>query len=178
MEQRDNKKVFNRRRDERPRREESEFDKKLVSVRRVTKVVKGGRTMRFSAVVVVGDKKGSIGIGMGKAKEVPLAIEKATANGRKNMKKVNVVNGTIPHEIVASFGASKIILLPAKEGTGVIAGGSARSVIELAGIRNIVTKNHGSSNKTNCVKATLKGLLSLRTKEEIAALRGKSVEEI
>ncbi|MFA6860085.1 MAG: 30S ribosomal protein S5 [Clostridia bacterium] len=178
MENREEKKPFNRKRDDRPRREESDIDKKLVSLRRVTKVVKGGRTMKFSAVVVVGDKKGSIGIGMGKAKEVPLAIEKATTNGRKNMQKVNVVNGTIPHETTAAYGASKIILLPAKEGTGVIAGGSARSVIELAGIKNIVTKIHGSSNKTNCVKATLKGLLSLRTKEQIAALRGKSVEEI
>lgn len=178
MEQKEDKKVFNKRREDRPRREESDIDKRLVSVRRVTKVVKGGRTMRFSAVVVVGDKKGSIGIGIGKAKEVPLAIEKATANGRKNMQKVNVVNGTIPHETVANFGASKIILIPAKEGTGVIAGGSARSVIELAGIHNIVTKIHGSSNKVNCVKATLKALLSIRTKEEIAALRGKTVEEI
>lgn len=178
MEQRDDKKTFNKNRNDRPRREESDIDKKLISVRRVTKVVKGGRTMRFSAVVVVGDKKSSIGIGMGKAKEVPLAIEKATANARKNMQKVSVVNGTIPHETVANYGASKIILLPAKEGTGVIAGGSARAVIELAGIHNIVTKIHGSTNKTNCVKATLKGLLSLRTKEEVAALRGKSVEEM
>lgn len=160
------------------RREESEFDKILVSVRRVTKVVKGGRTMRFSAMVVVGDRKGSIGIGNGKAAEVPTAIDKATTAAKRNMKKVSLVNGTIPHEIEGKFGTSKILMLPAKEGSGVIAGGSARAVLDLAGVKDIVTKIHGSTNKINCVRATLNGLLALKTKEQIAAKRGLSVEEI
>lgn len=163
---------------DRPRREESEFDKKLVSVRRVTKVVKGGRTMRFSALVVMGDGKGSVGLGLGKANEVPSAIEKATVAAKRNMKKVAIVNGTIPHEIVGKYGSSNILMLPAKEGTGVIAGGSARAILELAGIKNIVTKFHGSTNKINCVKATFNGLISLRTREEIALRRGKQPEEI
>lgn len=160
------------------RREESEFDKSLVSVRRVTKVVKGGRTMRFSALVIVGDRKGNIGIGTGKASEVPPAIDKATQAAKKNLKHISIVNGTIPHEIVGKFGTSKILLLPAKEGTGVIAGGSARAVLELAGIKDIVTKIHGSTNKINAVKATINGLTSLKTKEEIAERRGLSVDEI
>lgn len=163
---------------DRQKRDESEFDKALVSVRRVTKVVKGGRTMRFSAVVVVGDRKGSIGMGTGKANEVPAAIEKATQRARKAMKKVNVVGNTIPHEITGKFGTSKVLMLPAKEGCGVIAGGSARAVIELAGIKDIVTKIHGSTNKINCVRATMNGLFALRTAEQVAALRGKTVEEI
>ncbi len=161
-----------------PRREDDGFEKKLVCVRRVTKVVKGGRTLRFSAVVVVGDGKGSVGIGVGKSQEVPNAIDKATAQAKKNMNKIRVVDGTIPHEIIGKFGATKIILLPAKPGTGVIAGGSARSVLELAGIKDIVTKIHGSTNKLNCVKATMQGLCALKTREEIAARRGKSVDEI
>ena len=161
-----------------PRREESDMDKKVVSVRRVTKVVKGGRTLRFSALVVVGDKKGKVGIGMGKAKEVSLAIEKATTVAKKNMQPISMVNGTIPHEVTGKFSTTNILMLPAKEGTGVIAGGAARSVLELAGITNIVTKIHGSTNKINCVQATLNGLLSVRTKEEVARRRGKSVDEI
>lgn len=161
-----------------PRREASEFDKQVVSVRRVTKVVKGGRTLRFSALVVVGDRKGRVGLGMGKSKDVTSAIEKATTDAKRNVKNIPIVNGTIPHETIGKFSATNILLLPAPEGTGVIAGGSARAVIELAGIKNIVTKKHGSSNKINCVKATMNGLLSLKTKEEIARRRGKSVEEI
>ena len=161
-----------------PRREESDIDKKVVSVRRVTKVVKGGRTLRFSALVVVGDKKGKVGIGLGKAKEVSLAIEKATTAAKKNMKPVAVVEGSIPHEVIGKFSTTRILMLPASEGTGVIAGGAARSVIELAGISNIVTKIHGSTNNVNVVKATLQGLLSVKTKEEIARRRGKTVEEI
>ena len=164
-------------RENRPR-EASEFDKRVVEVRRVTKVVKGGRTLRFSALVVVGDKKGRVGLGIGKSKDVSSAIEKATTIAKRNMKNIPIVNGTIPHETIGKFSSSNIILLPAPEGTGVIAGGSARAVIELAGIKNIVTKKHGSSNKINCVKATMEGLLSLKTKEEIARRRGKSVEEI
>ena len=160
------------------KREENEFDKALVSVRRVTKVVKGGRTMRFSALVVVGDRKGTVGIGTGRAKEVPSAIDKATIQAKNNLKKINVINGTIPHDIVGKYGTSKVLMLPAKQGSGVIAGGSARAVLELAGIKDIVTKIHGSTNKINCVKATIRGLLSLRTKEGVALARGKSVEEI
>ncbi len=160
------------------RREESDMDKKVVSVRRVTKVVKGGRTLRFSALVVVGDKKGKVGIGMGKAKEVSQAIEKATTIAKKNMKPISMVNGTIPHEVNGKFSTTNILMLPAKTGTGVIAGGAARSVIELAGITDIVTKIHGSTNKINCVQATLNGLLSVKTKEEIAARRGKNPDEI
>ncbi len=166
----------NRRRE--PRREESDIEKSLVCVRRVTKVVKGGRTMRFSALVVVGDKKGSVGLGIGKAGEVPNAIEKATQNAKKNMKKINILGNTIPHEAEGKFGTSRVLLLPAKEGTGVIAGGSCRSVIELAGIKDIVTKIHGSTNKINCVKATVNGLTSIMTKEQIAARRGVSVESL
>lgn len=161
-----------------PKREEEGFDKKLVCVRRVTKVVKGGRTLRFSALVVVGDGKNGVGIGIGKSQEVPSAIDKATATAKKNMNKIRVVDGTIPHEIIGKFGSTKILMLPAKPGTGVIAGGAARAVLELAGIKDIVTKIHGSSNKINCVKATMNGLIALRTREEIAARRGKSPEEI
>lgn len=166
------------RRDRAPKKEVSEFDKKVVSVRRVTKVVKGGRTLRFSALVVVGDRKGRVGLGIGKSKEVSSAIEKATTIAKKNMKLIPIVNDTIPHEIIGKFSATSILMLPAPDGTGVIAGGSARAVIELAGIKNIVTKRHGSSNKINCVKATMEGLLNLKTKEEIARRRGKSVDEI
>ena len=159
------------------RREDSEFDKKLVEVRRVAKTVKGGRTMRFSALVVVGNKKGSVGIGMGKAGEVPEAIEKATAEAKKNLISVPIVGTTIPHNIIGKFSTSSVLLLPAPEGTGVIAGGSARAVVELAGIKDIVTKLHGSNNKINCVKATIEGLKALRTVEQVAALRGKNVED-
>ena len=166
------------RRERAPRREASEFDKQVVQVRRVQKVVKGGRTLRFSALVVVGDRKGRVGIGIGKSKEVSAAIEKATTVAKKNIVNIPIVNDTIPHNTTGKFSATSILLLPAPEGTGVIAGGSARAVIELAGIKNIVTKRHGSSNKMNCVKATMDGLLSLKTKEEIARRRGKAVEEI
>ena len=168
----------NDRKERAPRKEASDLDKKVVCVRRVTKVVKGGRTLRFSALVVVGDKKGKVGLGIGKSKDVSSAIEKATTIARRNMKLIPMVDGSIPHETTGKFSATNILLLPAPEGTGVIAGGSARAVIELAGIRNIVTKKHGSSNKINVVKATMAGLLSLKTKEEIARRRGKSVEEI
>lgn len=165
-------------REERTRREDEGIDKNLVAVRRVTKVVKGGRTLRFSAVVVVGDRKGNVGMGIGKAKEVPLAIDKATMAAKKDMKPVNLVDGTIPHEIIGKYGTSRIHLIPAKQGSGIIAGGGARAVLELAGVKDIVTKIHGSTNKINSVRATLNGLRAVRTKEQIAALRGKSVEEI
>ena len=165
-------------REERVKREDDGIEKNLVAVRRVTKVVKGGRTMRFSALVVVGDKKGNVGLGIGKAGEVPAAIDKATAFAKKHMVNVAIVDGTIPHEIIGKYGTSKVHLFPAKPGTGVIAGGSARSVLELAGVKDVVTKIHGSTNKINCVKATLRGLAEIRTKEQIAAMRGIPVEEI
>ncbi len=160
------------------RREDSEFDKKLVEIRRVAKVVKGGRTLRFSALVVVGNRKGLVGVGIGKSAEVPEAIENATAAAKKNLISVPIVGTTIPHSITGKYGSSSVLMLPAKEGTGVIAGGSARAVIELAGIKDITTKKHGSNNKINGVKATLEGLKALRTREQIAALRGKAPEEI
>lgn len=160
------------------RREDSEFDKKLVEVRRVAKVVKGGRTMRFSALVVVGNKNGLVGLGIGKSGEVSEAVEKATADAKKNLISVPIVGTTIPHEIIGRFGASSVHMFPAPEGTGVIAGGSARAVVELAGIKDIVTKAHGSNNKINGVRATIEGLKQLRTREEVAALRGKAPEEI
>jgi small subunit ribosomal protein S5 len=177
MMEKQNEKFRNPNRD-RTRREDSDIDKTLVSVRRVTKVVKGGRTMRFSALVVVGDKKGMVGIATAKAAEVPAAVEKATQKAKKQMKPVHIINGTIPHETIGKFSTSKILMFPAKEGTGVIAGGSARAVLELAGFSDIVTKVHGSSNKINVVKATLNGLLSIKTREEVAAKRGKTTEEI
>ena len=158
--------------------EKDEFDKKLLEVRRVTKVVKGGRTMRFSALVVVGDKKGRVGIGTAKASEVPMAVEKATKAAKKNLVTVPVVNGTVPYEAVGKFSTTRVIILPSKAGTGVIAGGAARSVFELAGYTDITSKIHGSTNKINTVRATLNALKDMRTAEQIAMLRGKSVEEL
>lgn len=163
---------------ERPVKIDDGLDKRLVSVRRVTKVVKGGRTMRFSALVVIGDGKGNVGMGIGKAGEVPIAIDKATVVAKKNMKKVSIVEGTIPHQTEGKFGTTSILMLPAEQGHGVIAGGAARAVLEVAGVKDIVTKIHGSTNGINVVKATMKGLLSLKTREEIAARRGKKPEEI
>ena len=176
----DAKKFAGRERSKAPasRREESEFDKKLVDVRRVAKVVTGGRTLRFSALVVVGNKKGQVGIGIGKAAEVPEAIEKATDKAKRSLIEVPIAGRTIPHEVTGHHGSSKVIMMPSKEGNGVIAGGAARAVLELSGIKDITAKIHGSSNKINCVRATIKGLNALRTKEQIAALRGKTAEEI
>lgn len=162
-----------------PRMEEKdEFDKKLLEVRRVTKVVKGGRTMRFSALVVVGDKKGRVGMGTAKASEVPMAVEKATKAAKKNLVTVPVVDGTVPYEAIGKFSTTRVIILPSKAGTGVIAGGAARSVFELAGYTDITSKIHGSTNKINTVRATLNALKDMRTAEQIAMLRGKSVEEL
>ena len=158
--------------------EKDEFDTKLLEVRRVTKVVKGGRTMRFSALVVVGDKKGRVGMGTAKASEVPMAVEKATKAAKKNLVTVPVVNGTVPYEAIGKFSTTRIIILPSKPGTGVIAGGAARSVFELAGYTDITSKIHGSTNKINTVRATLNALKDMRTAEQIAMLRGKSVEEL
>lgn len=168
----------NRPRQNRDNKEDDGLIKKLVKVNRVTKVVKGGRTMRFSALVVVGDGKGKVGVGMGKASEVPQAIEKANQQAKRNMVSVPIVGTTIPHETIGKFSRGSVLLLPAQEGTGVIAGGSVRSVLEVCGIKDIRTKSYGSSNATNCVKATIEGLKSLRTVEKVAALRGKTVEEI
>jgi len=158
--------------------EKDEFDKKLLEVRRVTKVVKGGRTMRFAALVVVGDKKGRVGMGTAKASEVPMAVEKATKAAKKNLITVPVVNGTVPYETIGKFSTTRIIILPSKAGTGVIAGGAARSVFELAGYTDITSKIHGSTNKINTVRATLNALKNMRTAEQVAMLRGKSVEEL
>ena len=151
---------------------------RLVGVNRITKVVKGGRNMRFAALVVVGDGKGSVGIGAGKATEVPEAIKKAEQIARRNMIKVSIGESTIPHEVTGKFGKSIVMLMPAPEGRGVIAGSSVRAVVELAGIKNITTKSYGSRNPINTVKATFEGLKALRSPEKIAALRGLSVEEI
>ena len=163
---------------ERDTREDDGLIKKLVAVNRVTKVVKGGRTMRFSALCVVGDGKGSVGIGMAKAAEVPQAIEKAQLRAKRAMVKIDLVDTTIPHETIGTFGRGKVLLMPAETGTGVIAGGPVRNVLEAVGIKDIRTKSYGSNNPINCVKATFNGLVSLRSKEHIAQLRGKSVEEI
>ena len=152
--------------------------KKLITVNRVTKVVKGGRKMRFAALVVIGDGAGKVGCGMGKANEVPEAIEKATAQAKKSMRPVALLGNTIPHEVVAKFGRGSVLLLPAEEGTGVIAGGPVRAVMEAVGITNIRTKSHGTNNPINMVKAVIAGLNELRTAEQVAALRGKTVEEI
>ncbi len=151
---------------------------KLVDVNRITKVVSGGRNLRFSALVVAGDMSGKVGIGSGKATEVPSAIDKATASAKKNMIKIPLEATTIPHEVIGKFNTSIVKLMPSKEGTGIIAGASVRPVVELCGIKDITAKVYGSRNKINCVKAALEGLKQLRTKEEIAALRGKTVEEI
>ena len=156
----------------------SELKEKVVAINRVAKVVKGGRTFRFSAVVVVGDGNGHIGVGNGKASEVPDAIKKAIEEAKKNLVEVPVVGTTIPHEYVGKFGSASVILKPAAEGTGVIAGGPARSILELAGIKNIRTKSLGSNNKQNVVLATISGLSQIKAPEEVAKNRGKSVEEV
>lgn len=162
-----------------PREEvKDEFEKKMLDIRRVTKVVKGGRTMRFSALVVVGDKKGRVGMGLGKAKEVPQAIEKATKVAKKNLITVPVINGSIPHETIGKFAKTSVKMLPSKKGSGLIAGGAARTVFDVAGYTDITAKIYGSTDKINVVRATLNGLKSLRTKEQVALLRGLPVEEI
>lgn len=157
---------------------ESELKERVVSINRVTKVVKGGRNFRFSALVVVGDEAGNVGVGMAKALEVPEAIRKAIQDARKNMISVPLVGTTIPHEVLGVFGAGKVLLKPSKEGTGVIASGAVRAVCELAGIRDIRTKRLGTSNPRNVVNATMEALKDLKRVEDVARLRGKTVEEI
>ena len=155
-----------------------DLKERLVSINRVAKVVKGGRNFRFSALMVVGDENGHVGVGMGKAAEIPEAIRKGIDAAKKNMHNIPMNGTTIPHEVVGEFGTGKVKLLPAPEGTGVIAGGPVRAVIEAVGIKDVVTKSIGSNNKINMVKATLEGLKQLRSAEEVARLRGKTVEEI
>ena len=156
----------------------SEFKEKLVAVNRVSKTVKGGRNMRFSALMVVGDEKGRIGCGMGKAVEIPEAIRKGTEDAKKNMVTVSLVGTTIPHEVTGVYGTGRVLLMPAPEGTGLIAGGPVRQVLEAAGVKNIRTKSIGSNNPINMVKATMEGLKQLRNAEQIAKLRGKTVEDV
>ena len=159
-------------------REQSEYVEKLVALNRVSKTVKGGRVMKFAALMVVGDEKGNVGYGTGKAAEVPEAIRKGIEDAKKNMVKVSIAGTSIPHEIIGEFGAGRVMLKPAAPGTGIIAGGPVRAVMEAAGIRDIRAKCLRSNNPQNVVAATFEGLKALRTPAEVAKTRGKSVEEI
>lgn len=162
----------------RPRREAKEFEERVVTINRITKVVKGGRKMRFAALVVIGDKKGRVGFGTGKANEVPDAIRKAIEDAKRNLVTVPMVNGTITHEIDGIFKSGHVFLRPASKGTGIIAGGPVRAVVELAGYTDILSKSLGSRTPINMVRATVEGLKSMKTVEEVAKLRDKSVQEI
>ena len=158
--------------------DELKLEERVVAINRVAKVVKGGRNFRFSALVVVGDKNGYVGVGTGKALEVPEAIRKAVQDARKHIVKVNLLGTSIPHQVVGIFGAGRVFLKPAREGTGVIAGGAVRAVLELAGISDIRTKNLGTNNPRNIVNATMDALRQLKTAQSVAKLRNKSVDEI
>lgn len=158
--------------------EDSEFEDKVIHINRCAKVVKGGRRFSFAAIVVVGDKKGQVGIGLGKAGEVPEAIKKAGKQAKKNLMKVPLDGNTIPHEVIGHFGASEVLMKPAPEGTGIIASSSVRAILEVAGVQNILTKSIRRDNPHNVVRATLEGLRQLRRFEDIAKARGKTVAEI
>lgn len=166
--------------EQRGRIDASQLDvkEKVISINRVTKVVKGGRNFRFSVLVVVGDENGHVGVGMAKAIEIPDAIRKAIQDAKKNMIEVPLINTTVPHEIIGKYDAGRVLLKPAKEGTGIIAGGPVRAVLELAGVKDIRTKSLGSSNPRNVVNATIEALKLLKKPEDVARIRGKSVEEI
>ena len=163
---------------ERAEKTAPEFIEKVVYLNRVSKTVKGGRVMKFSALVVVGDGKGTVGYGLGKAAEVSEAILKGIADAKKNMVKINLAGDTIPHEIIGKFGAGEVLLKPAPEGTGIIAGGAVRAVMEAVGVSNIRSKSLRSNNPQNVVKATMQGLMALRGPQEVAAIRNKTVQEI
>ena len=167
-----------RRENRRPEKVSDGLEKRMVSLNPITKVTKGGKTMRYDALMVVGDRNGKVGIGLAKALDVTQAIEKATLVAKKNMINVCIDGTTIPHDIIGKFGTTKVIMMPSPEGKGIIAGGAVRDVVELAGIKDITTKLYGSNNPVNCVKATFEGLKALRSAEQIAALRGKTVDEI
>ena len=156
----------------------SEYEERVVALNRVSKTVKGGRVMKFAALVVIGDQKGTIGVGQGKAAEVPDAIRKAIEDAKKNLETISLKGSSIPHETIGEFGAGRVLLKPAAPGTGVIAGGAVRAVVEVAGIKDIRTKCLRSRNPQNVVNATIEGLKSLRTAEQVAAVRGKSAEEL
>ena len=159
-------------------KEVPEFKERLVFINRVAKVVKGGKNYRFTALMVVGNENGKVGVGLGKAVEIPEAVRKGIEDAKRHMIEVPIVGTSIPHQVEGKFGKGHVRMLPAEEGTGVIAGGPARAVLEMVGIRDIRTKSYGSNNPSNCVKATLNGLSQLRTAEQVAKLRGKTVEEI
>ena len=165
-------------RENKPEKKENEYIERVVHIGRITKVVKGGRRFRFSALVIIGDGKGKIGFGTGKAAEVPDAIKKATENARKSLFTISTLGTTIPHEVLGEYGAGKIVLKPASEGTGVIAGGPVRAVLEVAGISDILSKSLGSNTPINMVRATVSGLKQLRTAEEVAATRGIDIARL